>query len=330
MPAVTVKNRSADASFKLSTIPPFAEESTAMSTSVRPRPALMLVGAAACWGIGTVVSKHALATVEPFLLLTTQLLTSTLFLFAVIWAQRVRIAWTPELWRLAALGVLNPGFAYALGLLGLKSVSASMSVLIWAAEPVLILFLAAALLREYISGGLRAALAVAVIGVLLVVYESGADGTGVGVLLTFGAVGACALYTVLTRRLLVDDASIAVAGVQQAAALVFAVTLLITSELAWTHSDSIASVPATTWMWAVVSGLLYYGVAFWLYLTGLAQVSASFAGSLLTLVPVFGVAAALTIGEQLSGRQWIGAAIVVGAVGVIATMQNQRAPTTGQ
>lgn len=300
-----------------------------MSTHVRPRPVLMLVGAAACWGIGTVISKHALATVEPLFLLTAQLLASTVFLFAVIWAQRVRITWTPELRRLAALGVLNPGLAYALGLLGLKTISASMSVLIWAAEPVLILLLAGVLLREYISAGLRATLAVAVIGVLLVVYEAGASGTTVGVLLTFAAVAACAVYTVVTRRLLVDDASITVAGVQQAAALAFALVVLIASELLSTRGDPIGSVPATTWMWAVVSGLLYYGVAFWLYLTGLAQVTASFAGSFLPLVPVFGVAAALTIGEQLSNRQWIGAAIVVGAIASIASMQNHQRSAAG-
>lgn len=297
-----------------------------MSLHAHPRPALMLVGAAACWGFGTVISKHALATVEPFLLLATQLLASTVFLLAVMLAQRVRIVWTPEMRRLAGLGVLNPGLAYALGLLGLKYISASMSVLIWAAEPVLILLLAGLVLREHIPAGLRTALAVAVAGVLLVVYEPGADGTVIGVLLTFIAVGACAVYTVLTRRLLIDDASIAVAGVQQAAALVFAVVLLTLTELVSAHPDFTPSVPASTWMWAVVSGLLYYGFAFWLYLSGLARVSASFAGSFLPLIPVFGVAAALTIDEHLTSRQWVGATIVIGAVGAIAISQNRPAP----
>ena len=285
-----------------------------MSTDARPRPVLMLVGAAACWGIGTVISKHALDDIEPFTLLTVQLLTSTTFLFAVILIQRVRIAWTPEMRRLAALGVLNPGLAYALGLIGLTSITASMSVLIWATEPVLIVLLAVLVLHERISAGLGVALGVAVMGVLLVVYQAGAAGTTVGVLLTVAAVGACALYTVIARLLLVDDASIAVAGVQQAAALAFAIASLFATELLTTHGNPIGSVSAATWLWAALSGLLYYGVAFWLYLTGLAKVTASVAGSFITLVPVFGVAAAMFIGEQLSARQWIGAAIVVGAL----------------
>jgi len=294
-----------------------------MSTDARPRPVLMLVGAAACWGIGTVISKHALDDLEPFTLLTVQLLTSTTFLFAVILIQRVRVVWTPEMRRLAALGVLNPGIAYALGLIGLTSITASMSVLIWATEPVLIVLLAVLVLHERISPGLGVALGVAVTGVLLVVYQAGAAGTTVGVLLTVAAVGACALYTVIARLLLVDDASIAVAGVQQAAALAFAIACLAVSELLTTHGHPIGSVSAATWLWAAVSGLLYYGVAFWLYLTGLARVTASVAGSFITLVPVFGVAGAVFIGEQLTARQWIGAAIVVGALTIVGTLQRR-------
>lgn len=281
----------------------------------------MLIGAAACWGVGTVISKHTLNGIEPFTLLTAQLLTSTAFLFTVILIQRVQMAWTPEMRRLAALGVLNPGIAYALGLLGLTYITASMSVLLWATEPVLILVLAFVLLRERISVGLGVALGVAVLGVLLVVYEGGATGTLVGVSLTVAAVAACALYTVFARYLLVDDASIAVAGVQQAAALVFASVLFAATELLTSGSGLITSVSATTWLWAALSGLLYYGLAFWLYLGGLAAVSASFAGSFITLVPVFGVTAALFIGEQLSTRQWLGATIVLGALAYVAAKQ---------
>lgn len=283
----------------------------------------MLIGAAACWGVGTVISKHALGSIEPLFLLFVQLLASTVFLVAVLTVQRVRVRWTPELRKLAALGILNPGLAYALGLLGLASISAGMSVLIWAAEPVLILMLAGVLLRERIPVRLQIMLGVAVIGVLLVVYRAGADGTALGIALTFAAVGACALYTVITRHLMVDDASIVVAAAQQAAALGFAIVVLAVSEILW-GQHSIAALSMTTWLWAIASGLLYYGVAFWLYLTGLSRVTASFAGSFLPLVPVFGVAAAMLIGERLAGRQWIGAAIVIGAVAAMAAMQNRQ------
>lgn len=95
--------------------------------------------------------------------------------------------------RLAALGVLNPGLAYALGLLGLASITASMSVLLWAIERVLILVLAAALLREHIPTALAGSLLTAVVGVLLIVYSPGATGDALGISLTIPAVLCCAV-----------------------------------------------------------------------------------------------------------------------------------------
>jgi probable blue pigment (indigoidine) exporter len=46
------------------------------------------------------------------------------------------------------------------------------------------------------------------------------------------SVGRCALYTVLTRHLMLDDSSLTVVVAQQRAALVFAVVLATAVELA--------------------------------------------------------------------------------------------------
>ena len=290
--------------------------------AVLPR-VLMLVAAAACWGVGTVVSKQALDDIAPLTLLPIQLLASTVFLFGMQLATRSRIVWSAQLRRLAALGLLNPGLAYALGLLGLVSITASLSVLLWTLEPVLILLLAVLLLRERIPAAMAIAMAVAVGGVLLIVYQGGAAGDTTGVLLTVTAVGACALYTVATRHLLLDDASVAVALVQQAAALVFAVVLVLA--VAGFGGDVWPDEPlnATAWGAAVVSGVLYYGLAFWFFLSALSRVRASVAGAFLPLIPVFGVAAGYLIGERLTGRQWVGAAVVVAAVTVVAVLQHR-------
>jgi drug/metabolite transporter (DMT)-like permease len=50
------------------------------------------------------------------------------------------------------------------------------------------------------------------------------------------------------------------------------------------------------------------------------------AGSFLTLIPVFGLAAAAILGETLTIRQWIGAALVLGAIGALVMSQAQRQP----
>ena len=124
-----------------------------------------------------------------------------------------------------ALGLLNPGLSYALALVGLSLIAASTSVLIWASEPALIVLLAFLFLHERLTRRLAAALAMALFGVLLVVYSGGVSGSPVGILLTLAAVLACAVYTVLARIWAVDDAALPITLDQQTAALAFALVL---------------------------------------------------------------------------------------------------------
>lgn len=277
------------------------------------RHALLLVAATACWGLGTVLSKRVLDQgVAPLTLLAIELLSSSLLLSMVALLLRVRLHWSLSLAKLALLGILNPGVAYALGLLGLVTISASLSVLLWATEPVLIMLLAVVLLREQVAAATVVAVAVALVGVLLVLYRPGASGAVGGIALTVGAVTACAFYAVLTRWLLLNDSSLTVVLVQQVAALAFAVVLAVG---AWLSGSSGLGLPsdAATWVLAAASGTVYYGLAFWFFIAGLRGVPASIAGSLLPLIPVFGLAAAYLAGDLLTDRQGIGAALVVTA-----------------
>ena len=289
-----------------------------MPESTSYRHALLIVSATACWGGGTVLSKQVLDRgVAPLTLLAIELAASTLLLGLGALVLGVRPHWSPAFARLALLGVLNPGVAYAFGLLGLVTITASLSVLLWATEPVLIMLLAVLLLRERIAAATMIAVAVALVGVLLVLYRPGASGDGIGICLTVGAVSACAFYTVLTRRLLLDDSSLEVVLVQQGAALCFAVTLV---GVAWVVGITNLGMPVdlATWRLAAVSGMVYYGLAFWFFIGGLRGVPASVAGSLFPLIPVFGIAAGYLVGDRLSDRQWVGAAMVVGATGAAA------------
>jgi probable blue pigment (indigoidine) exporter len=295
-----------------------------MSTStpsVRPSTArgavAALTAAAACWGIGTVVSKQVVDDIAPLSLLAVQLMVSCLFLLTIATVRRERFVWAPPMRRLAALGVLNPGLAYAIGLVGLTSITASMYVVLWATEPVLILLLAAIVLREHVPAARAIAVVGAVLGVLLVVYQPGTAGAATGVTLTLLSVGVCALYTVMTRRWMLDDTSLAVVLAQQAAALVFAVALASVVEMGGGAGWDLAAVGASTWIGAGVSGILYYGLGFWFYLAGLRHVPASYAGAFLPLIPLFGIAAGFLVGERLEAWQWVGAIVVVIATGAV-------------
>jgi probable blue pigment (indigoidine) exporter len=311
-----------------------------MSRIRQHHPALALIGAALAWGLATVISKRAVEEIPPLALLPIQLTTSVITMGVVLRTRRRHWARPQRLGRLAVLGVLNPGVSYALSLLGLTQITASMSVLLWALEPVLILIGARLLLHEQLPTAVKAGAVVALTGTGLIIIRAGAAGTALGIVLTLAGVGACAGYTLACRALMVNDAALPVVVTQQAAALIFAVILLVAVRLPGVATANtsplrtavdVHGISATAWAAAILSGVVYYGVAFWLYLTGLHATSASTAGLYLTLIPVTGVTAgALLLHDHLNARQWAGTTLIILAVTAVAALRNNQmtpAPT---
>lgn len=293
-------------------------------TSGALAPSLSLVAAAACWGTATVISKRAVDEIDPLTLLPIQLTVSAVVLAIATAIARERPRDVPRLRPIAALGVLNPGLAYALSLAGLARITASTSVLLWTAEPILILGFAYLLLRQRITAALGVLSAAAVLGVVLIVFQGDTSVDALGVALTLGGAAACALYAVLSSRLLLGAATVAVVLVQQLSALGFAVALLAASSVV-ADPASLAGVSAAGWASAFASGVLYYGVAFCFYLAGLRHLPAGYVGLFINLVPVFGIATGASfLGERLSGRQWAGAVLVLAAVSCAAAVQSRQ------
>jgi drug/metabolite transporter (DMT)-like permease len=135
------------------------------------------------------------------------------------------------------------------------------------------------------------------------------------VILTLAGVACCAVYTIVARRWLgTADGTAGVVAIQQLYALGFA---LIVVAAVWVAGGAVRpeNVSVAGWVSALTSGVLYYGVAYWLYLSGLRLVPASFAATSFYLVPVFGLAAAFVLlGERLELHQWLGAGIAIVAV----------------
>lgn len=290
------------------------------------RYALALTGAAACWGIATVIAKRALAEIQPLTLLPIQLAVSVALLAALLLLQRNRLTWPAELRRLGLLGILNPGISYALGLLGLAYITASLSVLLWATEPIMILVLAWWILGDRITKPVALAACVALVGVLLVVFEPGGQGQPLGVALTLLGVAACAVYTVISRKWMAAESTLQVIALQQASALLLAVLLLVAVALVG-RGAPITGISTTAWISALASGALYYAAAFWLYLTGLRRVPAAVAGLFINLIPVFGIAASYALlGERLTLREWLGALLIVATMFVVVGVQSSTNP----
>jgi drug/metabolite transporter (DMT)-like permease len=292
---------------------------------------IALVLAAACWGFGAVMTKYALDQVPPLTLLVVQLVVSVGLLWIAVVVQGAPVRGSRDSVRLGLIGVLNPGLAYTFSLLGLAQTTASMSALLWAAEPILIIGFAWLLLCERLTWPLLACAALAIVGVGVVagldVWGGGNSSLLGNVLIVIG-VCCCALYTVLTRRMVANRSPLLVVALQQTAALLWA--LLIWLVELWNEGTlRLTTIPLSFWAWAAAGGLVYYALAFWWYLIGLQRAPASLAALFLNLIPIFGVGGAyLLLGERLTLAQWGGALLILAAVVTIVRLQQQ--PTPGE
>ena len=170
------------------------------SSSFASRDALGLILAAASWGLGTVISKRALDEIPPLALLAVQLAASLVVLGVLMRQRGIPLRDAGAVPLLGRLGLLNPGLSYALSLIGLTSISASLSVMIWALEPLLILVLAAIVLRERTGPGLVVVSLAALAGLVLVLYDPATAGNGLALHSPSRTVGCCAVYTIVARH----------------------------------------------------------------------------------------------------------------------------------
>jgi len=282
------------------------------------RPLVLLILAAACWGLGTVISKRAVEAIPPITLLVLQLAASLVVLGLALRRRALPPSDRPIPPVLARLGILNPGIAYALTLVGLTQISASLSVLLWTTEPLLIIVLAAMFLGERIGPAVVSLSAVAALGMVLVLYEPGLSGSLLGIAVTLIGVACCAVYTVVSRRFIGDlDLTGPVVVAQQTYALAFAAAAFVVVAVAGVPVGMSDTSPVV-WASAIGSGVLYYGAAYLAYLAALRRLAASIAAASFYLIPVFGIAGGvLLLDERLASLQWIGAAIVLVAVATI-------------
>jgi len=287
--------------------------------------AAALTGAAACWGIATVMTKALLTSFPPLTLLTIQLTANTLLLWLLVIGTGQALPRYRDVLHVGWLGLLNPGISYTLSLLGLSITTASMSTLLWASEPVFIIGLAWVLLREQLTSNLLILAAIALCGVLLISFSGDATmatGSFTGNLLILGGVLCCALYTVLAQRTQHIANPLVAVTLQQTFALLMALTILPLETLG-TDGGGIVRIDRTMWFWAIVTGIIYYALAFWFYLQGLARTRATVAGIFVNLIPLFGISAAyLILGERLTPLQWLGATVIIGAVFLLLWRQD--------
>ncbi|MGO4836224.1 DMT family transporter, partial [Rhizobiaceae sp. 2RAB30] len=184
--------------------------------------------------------------------------------------------------------------------------------------PILILGLAWTFLREPVDRQLAVLIAAATIGVLLVsglVAGGSVISADIGAVLILAGVLCCAIYTVLARN--IDADPLFTVALQQTVAFGWMLAIW-PIELRSAKVPSIGTTAISDVATIIVSGLLYYAAAYWLYLLALRSLPASVAGSFFNLIPVFGIIGSFVLlGERLSPLQWCGAVMIVGAAVVV-------------
>lgn len=271
--------------------------------------------AALCWGAAVVMSKGALDRLPPILLLVVQLASSVTFLWTALLIRGLRRADILGAMRVAWLGLLEPGLAYGLGLIGLADASAGNATLIGATEAIAIACLSAALFGERLSQGFFVLSAVAIVGLILAV---GVDGSVSGGLFGNGMLAiatlVAAVFVVLSGRVVRDRDPMLVVACQHLAALAFALALL-PIEIAAGDGAAPSVVPLSIWFLAIGSGIVQYALAFSFFLAAMRSIAASLVGAFLYLSPVVGLAGAiLFLGEMFSASQLAGAALTIAAL----------------
>ena len=301
----------------------------ATTTPVRRRRGLAVLAAilsAACWGSATVMSKGVLDHMPPMNLLVIQLTASITVLWLAVIVLRSRLRFDRPARRASLSGLLEPGLAYTFGMIGLALTTASNAALIGAAEPLLILLLAWLFLKERIGGRMLLLAAVATLGLLLVVVPDAAGLTGEGAfagdVLVLAGTFFGALYVIATRRLVSTMQPLPLSALQQSVGLVWTLGVLAIALLTGLATFGLDGLSPSVLLLAVASGVIQYALAFWLYLFALQSLPANIAGFYLTLIPVFGMAAAFVfLGEALSGPQWFGALLIIVSAGAVSHLQ---------
>ena len=276
------------------------------------------IASAACWGLGIVMSRAALDALPPFTLLMVQLTASVSFLALVLGLRGQLPRLSVQNLHAGLPGLLEPGLAYVFGVVGLSLTTASNMSLIAAIEPIFVIGLAWIFLRERVTRRIAFLAPIAVIGVVLVSTSGRAamqQGAIQGDILVLLGTVAAAAYVVASSRLLSDREPLLLTFVQQVIGLLAVSIVWLTASLLQFPMAALVPVSLQVSVLAVVSGVVQFGLAFWLYLIALQGLPITSAAFYLTLIPLFGVAGAfLFLGEQFTISQIAGAVCILSTV----------------
>jgi drug/metabolite transporter (DMT)-like permease len=135
------------------------------------------------------------------------------------------------------------------------------------------------------------------------------------------------VYTVYSRKVGDTVDALALVTIQQTAGLAWSAALfMVTSK--GNMLSSVAVVEPPHLIYAMLTGLMYYAAAYWLYLSALNRVSTALAGGSFNIIPIVTVAVAfIFLGERLSGPQLFGAVLIILSASALFWLTREQLPS---
>ncbi|MBL8706629.1 MAG: DMT family transporter [Rhodospirillales bacterium] len=219
----------------------------------------------------------------------------------------------------AGWGLVLAGFFMALSMVlyinSITRTSVANTLIILAINPFIAAFLAWAVLRERVTGRTWIAMAIAVVGMVAMVWDSLDSGNWFGDLLAVGCAATFALTMVILRKLKNQDT---LPQVVFAGAWAVILTLPVASPLATSARDILL---------CAFMGICSLGIGMLLFVYGLRYISAAEAGLLSLLESILApVWVWLALGERPSNLALVGGVIVLGAVAMQAALTPRPPP----
>lgn len=219
-------------------------------------------------------------------------------------------------WRASLVGGLGLVVAFSGAIYSMQNTTIANAVFLFAAAPLMSAVLARPILGERVRPMTWAAIAVAVVGIFLMVREGLALGAGIGNLAALASAAGFSAFTLTLRRSRQSDLTSAVlAGAVLSVAVSLAVILL--------RGESLA-LPVQGWLIAVLMGAILIAGGMALFTAGARLVPAAEAGVLCLLeVMLAPVWVWLLLGETVTLNTLIGGAVLLAAI-VMNTLTTAR------
>ena len=251
------------------------------------------------------------AGTTPLTLITGRMIFTLIALFVIMKIAGLAVP-LPKKERYAALGlgVLNGTMAFCL-MSAFNHVAVGLAILVFYLYPVLTGIGAWGTGQERLNAGLIVGLVGGFVGLALALEITGESANALGVGLAALASVLMAATALLSARVLkTDNARSVTLHMHISAAALFVLVSIVVGDL---------SLPQTTRGWVGYIGVpLFYTVAVATFFAGIAHIGAVRASLVMNLEPVASIALGfILLGQVLSPRQLLGAAIVIGAVTAI-------------